>query len=171
MYRQKNNKNEHLRTLLLTGRSLLKKLIKKLLLTLIPAPHRKALALHQSCTWLTEEAREEQQRAERLLFLLGWTAGALVAASSSKSMPLVAGCRRHWAAESGTPALIFCTGQISYRCAYAAEPHLMWNFFAHPGVWMTHIEKNTGFSWLHACIGVGIEHIRSWARPTLLWQD
>lgn len=95
MYRQKNNKNEHLRTFLLIGRSLLKKLIKKLLLTLIPAPHRKALALHQSCTWLTEEAREEQQRAERLLFLLGWTAGALVAASSSKSMPLVAGCRRH----------------------------------------------------------------------------
>lgn len=95
MYRQKNNKNEHLRTFLLIGKSLLKKLIKKLLLTLIPAPHRKALALHQSCTWLTEEAREEQQRAERLLFLLGWTAGALVAASSSKSMPLVAGCRRH----------------------------------------------------------------------------
>jgi len=95
MYRQKNNKNEHLRTFLLIGKSLLKKLIKKLLLTLIPAPHRKALALHQSCTWLTEEAREEQQRAERLLFLLGWAAGALVAASSSKSMPSVAGCRRH----------------------------------------------------------------------------
>lgn len=102
MYRQKNNKNEHLRTFPLPGRSLLKKLIKKLLLTVIPAPHRKALALHQSCTWLTEEAPEEQQRAERLLFLLGWAAGALAAASSSKSISSVAGCCWHWAAVSSS---------------------------------------------------------------------
>lgn len=35
----------------------------------------------------------------------------------------------------------------------------MGNFVMHPGVRMIHIYKNTGFSWLHACIRVGIEQI------------
>lgn len=45
---------------------------------------------------------------------------------------------------------LFLLVQIFYRCAYAAEPHMMWNFVTHPDVSVTHIEKKIPVS--HSCL-------------------
>lgn len=59
------------------------------------------MALNHSCTWLAGESPEEQQRAEKFLFLLGRSAGARGVTSSPKAISSVADCHQHGRAEAG----------------------------------------------------------------------